>query len=107
MTENTNLIHPLLRQRDGHHARVTWEELFFDLVYVFAVTQLSHILLHHLSASGGAPYAHPLVCGLAGLAVHLLGDKLVQPGNTGHPGITVCRDGCCTGDVRRAAGSVW
>lgn len=53
MTENTNLIHPLLRQRDGHHARVTWEELFFDLVYVFAVTQLSHILLHHLSASGG------------------------------------------------------
>lgn len=54
MTENTNLIHPLLRQRDGHHARVTWEELFFDLVYVFAVTQLSHILLHHLSASGGS-----------------------------------------------------
>ena len=27
-------------------------ELFFDLVYVFAVTQLSHTLLHHLSARG-------------------------------------------------------
>lgn len=44
--------HPLLRQRDGHHARVTYEELFFDLVYVFAVTQLSHALLHHLSLAG-------------------------------------------------------
>ena len=42
----------LLRQRDGHHARVTYEELFFDLVYVFAVTQLSHALLHHLSLTG-------------------------------------------------------
>lgn len=44
--------HPLLRERDGHHARVTYEELFFDLVYVFAVTQLSHGLLHHLTLSG-------------------------------------------------------
>lgn len=54
MTENNTQMdtHPLLRQRDGHHARVTWEELFFDLVYVFAVTQLSHILLHDLSATG-------------------------------------------------------
>ena len=31
--------HPFLRRRDGHHARITYEELFFDLVYVFAVTQ--------------------------------------------------------------------
>nr|WP_312989904.1 low temperature requirement protein A [Comamonas koreensis] len=46
--------HPLLRQRDGHHARVTYEELFFDLVYVFAVTQLSHELLHHLGFMGVA-----------------------------------------------------
>ena len=44
--------HPLLRRRDGHHARVTFEELFFDLVYVFAVTQVSHGLLHHLSGAG-------------------------------------------------------
>lgn len=41
-----------LRVRDGHHAKVTYEELFFDLVYVFAVTQLSHELLHHLSLAG-------------------------------------------------------
>ena len=34
--------HPgLLRSRDSH-ARVTYMELFFDLVFVFAVTQLSH-----------------------------------------------------------------
>jgi low temperature requirement protein LtrA len=46
--------HPLLRRRDGHEARVTFEELFFDLVYVFAVTQVSHALLHHLTASGAA-----------------------------------------------------
>lgn len=43
---------PVLRHRDGHHARVTFEELFFDLVYVFAVTQVSHQLLHHLSLTG-------------------------------------------------------
>ncbi|MDL2401644.1 low temperature requirement protein A [Rhizobium mayense] len=44
--------HPPLRRRDGHHARVTFEELFFDLVYVFAVTQLSHKLLHDLTLAG-------------------------------------------------------
>lgn len=44
--------HPLLRRRDGHHAHVTNEELFFDLVYAFAVTQLSHTLLHHLTVRG-------------------------------------------------------
>lgn len=42
----------IMRQRDGHHAKVTYEELFFDLVYVFAVTQVSHVLLHHLSLVG-------------------------------------------------------
>jgi low temperature requirement protein LtrA len=42
----------LLRQRDGHHARVGFVELFFDLVFVFAVTQISHSLLHHLTWSG-------------------------------------------------------
>ena len=42
----------MMRQRDGHHAKVTYEELFFDLVYVFAVTQISHVLLHHSSWIG-------------------------------------------------------
>jgi low temperature requirement protein LtrA len=34
------------------HSRVTNAELFFDLVFVFAVTQLSHTLLHHFTALG-------------------------------------------------------
>ena len=43
----------LLRPRDGHeHARVTYIELFFDLVFVFAITQLSHGLLAHLTVMG-------------------------------------------------------
>lgn len=43
----------LFRQREGHqHHRVTFVELFFDLVFVFAVTQLSHTLLGDFSLLG-------------------------------------------------------
>ncbi|NKI69497.1 hypothetical protein GN109_08705 [Collimonas pratensis] len=42
----------LLRARDGHEAKVLSVELFFDLVYVFAVTQLSHHLLENLTPLG-------------------------------------------------------
>jgi low temperature requirement protein LtrA len=42
---------PLLRDRSGVQ-RVTNIELFFDLVYVFAVTQLSHFLLRELTVRG-------------------------------------------------------
>src|SRR5919202_2324762 len=42
----------LLRTRDGGEQRVTPLELFFDLVYVFAITQLSHLLLDHLTIGG-------------------------------------------------------
>lgn len=42
---------PFVRGRQGH-ARVTNEELFFDLVYAFAVTQLSHRLLENLTPLG-------------------------------------------------------
>jgi low temperature requirement protein LtrA len=34
------------------HARVTYVELFFDLVFVFAVTQISHTLLAHFTPLG-------------------------------------------------------
>ena len=45
----------LLRRRGAHgHAKVTNIELFFDLVFVFAVTQLSHHLLEHLDLRGAA-----------------------------------------------------
>lgn len=43
----------LLRVRKpDEHSRVTFIELFFDLVFVFAVTQLSHALLGHLTPLG-------------------------------------------------------
>jgi low temperature requirement protein LtrA len=41
----------LLRSRESH-ARVTNVELFFDLVFVFAVTQLSHSLLDNMNLAG-------------------------------------------------------
>jgi low temperature requirement protein LtrA len=47
-----------LRARHAHeHNRVTYVELFFDLVFVFAVTQLSHGLLKHLTPFGAAQTA--------------------------------------------------
>jgi low temperature requirement protein LtrA len=43
----------LFRTRtEREHHRVTFVELFFDLVFVFAVTQLSHKLLEHFSLLG-------------------------------------------------------
>jgi len=44
---------PLLRETiEGEEVRVGFAELFFDLVFVFAVTQLSHFLLHHFTPLG-------------------------------------------------------
>ncbi len=37
---------------EGGHARVTFIELFFDLVFVFAITQISHGLLANFTALG-------------------------------------------------------
>ncbi|MDB5631620.1 MAG: low temperature requirement, partial [Tardiphaga sp.] len=43
----------LLRERKPHaHNRVTNAELFFDLVFVFAITQISHFLLAHFTPLG-------------------------------------------------------
>lgn len=42
----------VMRERNGGHQRVTHIELFFDLVFVFAITQLSHSLLEHLNLRG-------------------------------------------------------
>lgn len=43
----------LLRERAPHqHHRVTYVELFFDLVFVFAITQISHTLLAHFTPLG-------------------------------------------------------
>jgi low temperature requirement protein LtrA len=51
-----------LRRRGGEGAQpTTTPELFFDLVYVFAVTQLSHLVLGDLSVGGLARAAFLLV----------------------------------------------
>src|SRR5687768_6980707 len=43
----------LFRVRGGEHGeRVEFVELFFDLVFVFAITQLSHALLADLTPRG-------------------------------------------------------
>ena len=42
----------LLRNHGGGHAPVSYLELFFDLVFVFAITQLSHVLHDNLSWRG-------------------------------------------------------
>lgn len=48
----------LLRKRvKGEHARVGFVELFFDLVFVFAITQVSHGLLAHLTPLGAVQAA--------------------------------------------------
>ena len=52
---------PIIRTREAGEQRATFFELFFDLVYVFAVTQLSHHLLADLSWSGAAQTALMLV----------------------------------------------
>ena len=39
----------LLRARDRHHAPVSFAELFFDLVFVFALTQVTGLLSEELT----------------------------------------------------------
>ena len=45
-------------RREGQEQRATTLELFYDLVFVFAITQVSHLLLGHLTWTGAA---HALV----------------------------------------------
>jgi low temperature requirement protein LtrA len=48
-TERGPLFRPIVPHQ---HSRVTYAELLFDLVFVFAVTQVSHTLLAHFSLIG-------------------------------------------------------
>ena len=69
-----------LRVRHGHeHHRVTYVELFFDLVFVFAITQLSHGLLKHLTPLGAVQTALLMLARLVGVDLHHLVDQLVRP----------------------------
>jgi low temperature requirement protein LtrA len=47
----------LLRNHGGGPAPVSYLELFFDLVYVFALTQISHLILEHMTWQGLAQAA--------------------------------------------------
>ncbi len=42
----------MTRAKDPAAGRVAFVELFYDLVFVFAITQLSHLLLHHYTLQG-------------------------------------------------------
>lgn len=42
----------IMRETGERSGRATFGELFFDLVYVFAITQLSHHLIEHLTLRG-------------------------------------------------------
>jgi low temperature requirement protein LtrA len=47
----------LRRRAPGEHGRATPLELFYDLVFVFAVTQVSHLLVEHLTWAGAGQSA--------------------------------------------------
>ncbi|MBV9562901.1 MAG: low temperature requirement protein A [Bradyrhizobium sp.] len=47
--ERGRLFRPIV---PNQHSRVTYAELFFDLVFVYAVTQVSHTLLAHFTVLG-------------------------------------------------------
>lgn len=49
LNRNPDLLR-LSEDRPDEHNKVTFVELFFDLVFVFATTQLSHSLLEHFNA---------------------------------------------------------
>ena len=70
---------PIIRTRAEGEQRATFFELFFDLVYVFAVTQLSHHLLAGITWSGAAETAFMLVARVLGMELHHLDDELVRP----------------------------
>jgi low temperature requirement protein LtrA len=52
MKQGSDRTGPLRDRRAVGEQRVTPLELFFDLVYVFAITQLSHLLLAHPTVEG-------------------------------------------------------
>src|SRR3954462_5520750 len=51
------MTHPGLRRAADTEQRVTPLELFYDLVFVFAITQVSHHLLAHLTWEGAGQSA--------------------------------------------------
>jgi hypothetical protein len=101
----TTTIRHLRPRGDGAAQPTTTVELFFDLVYVFAVTQLSHQILADLTVAGvarGVPAADRLV----GMDLHDLDGQLVRPGLPGGPRGAHRRDARQPAHGRRAARGV-
>jgi stress-induced morphogen len=74
--ERGPLFRPIM---PNQHGRVTYAELLFDLVFVFAVTQISHTLLgrfHPARRAADDPAASQRV---VGVGLHLLDHQLAQP----------------------------
>lgn len=76
-------------QRRGGAAeaqRATTLELFYDLVFVFAITQVSHLLLAHLTWDGAGQSALPskeLIAVVAGPALYLFAQAVLRLRMTG------------------------
>ena len=80
----------------NQHSRVTYAELFFDLVFVFAVTQISHTLLGRFTPLGALQTTAAVPRGLVGLGLHRLDHQLAQPRTHAGP------DPAVSADARRA-----
>ena len=69
----------LRTQSEREHRRVTSVELFFDLVFVFAITQLSHMLLAASRASAARSKRWPAFDSrVVGVDLHILGHQLAR-----------------------------
>ena len=69
----------LFRQYLPHQRnRVTYAELFFDLVFVFAVTQISHTLLGRFTLLGALQTTLLFLARLVGVGLHLVGYQLAR-----------------------------
>src|ERR1700680_2408988 len=69
----------LLRERTEGTTEVRPVELFFDLVYVLAVTQLTRRLLDHLSLLSAGQDGRAAAGGLGGVDQHQLVHELFRP----------------------------
>jgi low temperature requirement protein LtrA len=87
-----------LMRESGTAGRVTNIELFFDLAYVFAVTQLSHYLLAHPTLTG------TLRTGLLLIIVWLLWVYTTWVTNRLDPERIAARPGPCFPVIRTACG---
>ena len=98
MTDNPHGA--MFRQLAPHqHHRVTYAELFFDLVFVFAVTQISHTLLAHFTPLGVLQVDAAVPRGVVGVGLHLLDHQLARSRTDPGSAAAVCDDAGRAGAV--------